>query len=71
MKIIEFTESFPDDQSCIDHYKLIREKEGITCKKCDCNKHYCLKGIKQWQCSSCNFRTTLPHCSWCQAVSRH
>ncbi|NME69255.1 IS1595 family transposase [Flammeovirga aprica] len=59
MKIIEFTEKFPDEQSCINHFRLTREKEGITCKKCGCKKHYWLKAIKQWQCSSCNFRTTL------------
>ncbi|NME72192.1 transposase [Flammeovirga aprica JL-4] len=51
MKIIEF----PDEQSCIDHFKSTREKEGITCKKCGCEKHYWLKDTKQWQCSSCNF----------------
>lgn len=59
MDILDFTLEFPDEQSCRDHFKLRREKEGVICKKCGCTKHYWLKGISQWQCSSCNFRTTL------------
>lgn len=50
---------FPDEASCRAHFKGQREKQGITCKKCGCIKHYWLKGKEQWQCSSCNFRTCL------------
>lgn len=41
------------------YYKKVREKQGITYKKCQCIKHYWLKDKWQWQCSSCRFRTTL------------
>lgn len=50
---------FPDEGSCRAHFKTQREKQGISCKKCGCIKHYWLKGKEQWQCSSCNFRTCL------------
>ena len=41
------------------YYKKVREKQGITYKKCQCIKHYWLKDKWQWQCSSCRFRPTL------------
>lgn len=59
MTILEFLHHFPDDQSCKAHFKLQREQQGITCKKCGCQKHYWLEAKWQWQCSSCRFRTTL------------
>jgi transposase-like protein len=59
MNILNFIEQFPDEQSCIEHFKETRERQGIICKKCGCKKHYWLKGKKQWQCSACKFRTTL------------
>lgn len=59
MTILEFLQDFPDELSCKVHFKAQREKQGITCKKCDCTKHYWLQGKWQWQCSNCRFRTTL------------
>lgn len=59
MNILRFVEEFPDERSCRAHFRNARESEGIKCKKCGCKKHYWLKAKEQWQCSSCNFRTTL------------
>ena len=59
VNIIKFIESYPDEKSCKDNFKEVREKEGLRCKKCGCTKHYWLKAKYQWQCSECNFRTTL------------
>ncbi|WP_309607898.1 IS1595 family transposase [Flavobacterium sp.] len=59
MTILKFAEHFPDEESCKLYYKKVREKQGITCKKCQCVKHYWLKDKWQWQCSNCRFRTTL------------
>ena len=59
MNVLEFFEQFPDEQSCLDHFKQNREYQGVVCKKCSCTKHYWLKAKSQWQCSSCKFRTTL------------
>ena len=59
MNIIKFIESFPDKNSCREHFRQIREQEGIVCKKCGRKKHYWLKAKWQWQCSECRFRTTL------------
>lgn len=59
MNILEFAEFFPTEESCRDHFKKQRENNGVRCKECQCTKHYWLKAKEQWQCSSCNFRTTL------------
>lgn len=59
MNIIKFVEEFPTEKSCRDHFKAVREKEGIVCKKCKGTKHYWLKAKEMWQCSRCEFRTTL------------
>lgn len=59
MNITEFILRFPDEQACRIHLKTRREAQGITCKKCGCIHHYWLKNQWMWQCSKCNFRTTL------------
>lgn len=52
-------EEFPTEEACKAHFKVKREQEGIKCKRCGRTHHYWLKAKEQWQCSSCNFRTTL------------
>lgn len=59
MKLHEFSQRFPDENSCKLHCKSVREQEGIICKKCSGKKHYWLEAKWQWQCASCRFRTTL------------
>lgn len=59
MKVFEFIENFPDEDSCKRHFKAVREKAGVVCKRCGCSKHYWLQSKWQWQCSSCEFRTGL------------
>jgi len=59
MNIIKFIEDFPDEHSCKEHLKGIRENQGLVCKKCGSKQHYWLKAKYQWQCAECNFRTTL------------
>jgi hypothetical protein len=59
VNIIKFISDFPDEASCKEHFRKVREKQGVICKNCGCTKHYWLKGKWQWQCASCRFRTTL------------
>jgi hypothetical protein len=59
MNLLNFIKEYPDENSCREHFRRQREKEGIKCKHCGNTKHYWLKGKWQWQCSECNFRTTL------------
>lgn len=59
MQILAFTSHFGNNEQCKEHFREVREKSGISCKKCTGTKHYWLKNKEQWQCSHCNFRTTL------------
>jgi transposase-like protein/DNA-directed RNA polymerase subunit RPC12/RpoP len=59
MTILRFMEEFPTEDSCKAHFKIQREQEGVECKKCGETHHYWLKAKDQWQCRTCNFRTTL------------
>lgn len=60
MNILTFLEQFPTELSCKTHFKQMREGQGIYCKRCSLDtKQYWLQGKWQWQCSKCNFRTTL------------
>lgn len=59
MNLLNFMEEFPDEASCRSHLREVREKQGVVCKKCSGKKQYWLKAKGQWQCSGCDFRTTL------------
>ena len=59
MKLFEFSQRFPDEQSCEVYLKEQREKHGIVCKKCGCRKHYWDRHNKCWRCSKCCHETTL------------
>jgi len=59
MTILRFLEDFPNEESCKAHFKAQREQEGVRCKCCGSTEHYWLQGKWQWQCTDCEFRTTL------------
>jgi hypothetical protein len=59
VNIIKFIEQFPDETSCKEHFRSIREQSGVKCKHCGGTKQYWLQAKWQWQCAECGFRTTL------------
>lgn len=59
MNILNFIDSYPDENSCKTDFMKKRMKEGVICKRCSGIDHYWLKNKWQWQCKSCLFRTTL------------
>lgn len=59
MKLSEFFEQYRDEASCRLKFKLIREQEGVICKKCRGTDHYWQQSIWQYECKRCKFRTTL------------
>ena len=40
MRIIEFIERFPTEESCKLDFRMKREQEGVYCKRCHSSKHY-------------------------------
>src|SRR5665213_575568 len=60
MNILQFTQRFPDEQSCRTYLKTQRQKQGITCPKCKRKtKHYWLNKVEKFQCAHCETRTNL------------
>ncbi len=59
MNIVNFINRFPDESSCVQFIKDQRLQQGVICKRCSCTKHYWLENKKSFQCSSCNFRTSI------------
>jgi len=59
MNTLYFVQRFPDEAACREHYKEMRIKKGLTCKKCGGSSHFWLASKEQFECRSCHFRTTL------------
>jgi hypothetical protein len=59
MTITEFTERFPDEAACREHYKNVRLKQGVICKHCQGTEHSWVVSRQQFKCKRCKFRTTL------------
>lgn len=58
MRILDFSNKFPNEESCRLYLKEKREAQGITCK-CGCTKHYWFKAQSLWKCSKCGSRRAL------------
>jgi hypothetical protein len=59
MNLIEFYNSFPDEESCKLKFKEYRDHVGVICSKCGKKDHYWKKDKEQYECKSCKTRTTL------------
>lgn len=60
MKLIEFSQNYPDEASCKEEFKRYREAQGVVCKKCNARDEYWwLKSKEQYECKKCGFRMSL------------
>ena len=59
MNLIEFTSSFPNEESCKKKFKEYREAAGVICANCGGKEHYWKKDKEMFECKSCHTRTTL------------
>lgn len=59
MNLLHFIDEYPTEESCREHFRTQREREGVVCKNCTGTHHYWLSTKEQWQCTGCSFRTTL------------
>jgi hypothetical protein len=59
VKLINFIENYPSEDSCRMQFKELRISQGVICKKCKNRNHYWLESKQQFQCKKCMFRTTL------------
>lgn len=59
MKLLEFAKTFDSEESCEAFLKEAREKNGLKCPECDCDKLYWNKARKSWKCAKCHHEITL------------
>ena len=53
MKLLDFAKHFDSEEACEKYLKETREKEGIKCSRCGCEKHYWNRCHKRWMCAKC------------------
>jgi transposase-like protein len=59
MNIIKFSSQFPDEKSCIAHFKAQRDAHEVVCPKCGCVHHYWLQNKLRYECKQCHYRQSL------------
>ena len=59
MNFIDFVKKYPDEASCILHFREVKERKGVVCKKCGGTHHYWNRTYNSHDCSICSYRTTL------------
>ena len=59
MNFIDFVKQHPDEKSCIQHFRRVKEEKGIVCARCGHTSHYWNKAHKSHDCKECGYRTTL------------
>lgn len=75
----DLMDAFPDEQSCVDHLRAIRWKDGEFCPHCNGNKIYHFSDRKTFKCGECRQRfsikvgtvfedTKLPLRKWFMAI---
>ena len=54
MNILQFIQTFPNEETCLKHFSSVRLERGVNCEKCNCQtKHYWLQDQKRFKCSKC------------------
>ena len=77
--LFDLMDAFPDEQSCVDHLRAIRWKDGEFCPHCGDNRVYHFSDRKTFKCGACRARfsikvgtifedTKLPLRKWFMAI---
>ncbi|MDP4827859.1 MAG: hypothetical protein NWR73_09245 [Flavobacteriales bacterium] len=56
MNSADFFCAFSSESVCLQHFKELRESQGITCKFCGCKHHRWLEKRRSWECRKCGLR---------------
>ena len=59
MNLTEFTRAFPDEASCIKHFRELKEKRGLVCPFCGSTEFYWSQKYRSHDCKKCSYRITL------------
>ena len=58
MNLFSFSAHFETEDDCREHFKLERDKIGLTCK-CGSTEHFWIKSRLSYECKKCRSRTSL------------
>lgn len=59
MNLLNFTNTFPNEESCKIKFKEYRDKQGVKCPHCGGTEHYWKRDKWQYECKKCKTRITL------------
>lgn len=59
MLLSEFNSRFPDEGSCLEYLKSLRDAQTKTCPKCGNHDFYWKKDKMCYECKKCNYRMSL------------
>lgn len=59
MNLLNFISQYPDEASCRQKFKEVRDKQGVICPKCGSEEHYWKKDKESYECKKCGKRQSL------------
>ena len=59
MKLTQFLKQYDTEEKCIHFFRIQRERQGISCMKCQSTSLCWLKTRRCWTCTKCNYRLGL------------
>ena len=59
MKLLDYYQRFPDEESCIEYLRKLRIDSGLICKKCSDSKFYWKKDRQMFECKKCKSRISV------------
>lgn len=59
LTLLNFSDVYPDEASCVEALRRFREGHGLGCSRCGCTHMYWDKAHKSWICRRCGHETTL------------
>ena len=59
MNLLSFIQNFPDEESCIAHFKAQRDQIGLVCTRFGSKEHIWLNGKLRYECKHCHHRQSI------------
>jgi transposase-like protein/DNA-directed RNA polymerase subunit RPC12/RpoP len=59
MNLLNFIAQYPDEISCRQKFKELRDKAGVICPHCGSTSHYWKQDKESYECKRCKYRQSL------------
>ena len=59
MNLLNFSSTFPDEESCKIKWEEFRDKQGVFCPHCGSQEHYWKSDKAVYECKQCKYRQSL------------